>query len=1344
MKDIRIWEATAPLPTGRTLLIEASAGTGKTWQMASLVGRLVAEHDLPIHEILVITFTNAAAAELRDRVRRRLVEARDALERDVAPSEDPVLAHLWNAEDRDKRRSRLATALTDFDRAPISTIHGFCQRTLDQLAFESGQEPGLELLADPGALRDELVDDTLARMFVQVGDERQLGVLASMGLDREGLASLVKEMTEAVAPELVPPPLDGDDGDPVRVLARWQGAVESFAKWLNEGEGKRAYEAVLAELRKSKGKRFDGRKLRINNLEKDVANLRKWLEAGAPATRKTDDMNKVFNYQNLFLSRYEAVWKDADDVEGRDGFEGRAFFAGCQDFFERQEIVAGQARAAFAARARRWLHTELERRAVLTYDTMLSRLSERLGRSDEGPEGPLACAIRDRYEAALIDEFQDTDGAQWNVLQTVFVHHGHRLVMVGDPKQAIYGFRGADVHVYLEAAKSPGTECHTMDLNWRSDRPYVDAMNCFWPVGEEAFCREDVPYVEVGAKKDGRLFEMPAVEPPGRVPRPRRPLELRWLDGEARDDPGRPISNKDDGEALAAMDSAREAAVLLRSAARIAGSDGAATRPIHPGDIAVLVRTNQQAERVRQALAEWKIPSVSGGRGSVFVSPAAGWVAAFLDAVAEPGRDGPARVLATTPLFGWTAAQLARSLAAAGREGNEPALRGDDDPPTPDWAGWIERVARWASMWRKHGFAYVFEQALDDSGALGGLLASPDGERHATDLRHIVELCHTEERRARLAPQTLAAWLRDHAARAGSKGYQAGDEEARRLESDARSVQVVTVHKSKGLEYPIVLLPFAWATKAPSDRGQPLRYHDDERGSRLCLDVHPKHSSSRDQALVRVARESIEEDARLLYVALTRAAHHCVAWLGPIGRDLKDRPDLPAIGRLALRKVPAGEAGKDTPATRLGALEREADGLIGWAPVVPPEETFPVALETEDADAMQVRRWTSGRKTLDSAWQVASFSSIVAGRAFDQDEPVRAEEERLQGPDRPGTDEDEPVAGATASVAEPRDVRDERLLDDAPLAQLLGGPDVGTWVHAVLEHLDFATGQPWGEGSLDGLIRNEALRAGVRDESLYDTVRDAIPGVLDTPLDGGATALPEGFRLRDIPLSERLDELAFQMRLGHGNRYVRATAAGKVDPRAVRVALEARDQPWPGSAWMQQLLARFDALGSGDDAGVDKVFPAIAGIMTGFVDLTFRVPANDPATARYYVVDYKTNRIAAAIDRRASKRIHYTQPWLAWAMAHGGYHLQSLVYTLALHRLLSQRLGPRYDYDVHIGGHLYLFVRGMEGGNPARDEGLALGVYADRWPGKVTVGLDRALDGASPREVAAAMEGWEP
>jgi exodeoxyribonuclease V beta subunit len=1453
-----IWSPTVPLPEGRTLLIEASAGTGKTWQMASLVARLVAEADLPVHEILVITFTNAAAAELRDRVRRRLAEARAALERDTPPEgEDPVLRHLWAATDRAARAGRLAAALSDFDRAPISTIHGFSQRTLDQLAFESGQEPGLELLADPAEIVSQLVDDELARACARATEE-QLVALSGVGYDRAGLTRLAKEMTQAVAPEPLPA-VSADDarsGDPLAVLADWATAVAEFAAWWRGPEGAAALSGAFE--RAYGRKDIHGSKLQRKKVEEAVAAVAEWLARGAPRAERGKDGWAELALKYLDADKLRNAWQR--DEAALDATGILPICARFRTLVDRQDALDGRLRAEFAARVRPTLERELRRRGLLTYDTMLSRLAERIQAPGEGPDGPLAAAIRGRFRAALVDEFQDTDAAQWAVLKAVFAHPERRLFVVGDPKQAIYAFRGADVHVYLDAARDAAR--WTMTTNWRSDEPFVRALNAFWRAGSGAFDLPDVDYVEVAAQPKHhawRLRGLPPVPTTGDgdgAARPRRPFELRWLDGSTVGAETEAIGNKADGEAAAAAACAREAARLLGGGVELCAREGGPDedvlgwRPLRPGDVAVLVRTNAQGERVRRALAAWGIPSVSGGRGSVYQSPVALWLVAFLDALAEPGRDAPARALVTTPLFGWTARQLAEALVAAqvperpptpalssgGAEGG--AVGGAADGGAPDWGAWIATVVRWSERWPRVGFIRVIEQALDERGVLARLLGAPDGERLATDLRHLSELCHAEERRARLGPGALAAWLRDRVADAGQPGHQPGDEAALRLESDARAVQVVTVHKSKGLEYPVVLLPFGWAASTPGDDGQPIRFHapapsdaapgagapsesartarsaghpdvgggggrwmprsgrvlpgsaercplgtdsgsrapedaaagsgdwtgrpphgagadaapsgprpcDGER-TRLLLDLHPKGAAARAPALAAAAAEARQEDLRLLYVALTRAAHHAVAWLGPIGRDGAKEPTRSALGWLALRPPTGGgpaAGGACEPGEareRLAALVDGSGGHIGWSPEAPLGPPAPIRLALPGGGRPRARTW-DGRSTLGSAWMVASFSSLVAGRTFEEDERVRADEALLTAA---LTAPDEGLAGPSADLrgapAEPpsegdADAPGVDLLAPAVLAHLASGTDVGTWVHAVLEHLDFVRGLPRDGQPLARLVADTGRRVGVHDPLQHALLEGALPRMLRTPLDGGPGGLPAGFCLAELTTAARLDELPFDLRLGGGSAYrCGRQGSARIDPQAVHAALSPRGDGWPGAAWLQHVLAR------GEDGS--GAFPAIAGILTGFVDLVFRVPAEGDGW-RYFVADYKTNRIVPPSARAETRRCHYTQPWLAWTMGHGGYHLQALLYTLALHRLLRARLGPAYDYDRHVGGHLYLFLRGMEGAHAVRDGGLSLGVWHDRWPREVVLGLDAALDGASPEEVVRARQGAAP
>ncbi|HEX7480600.1 MAG TPA: hypothetical protein VF331_22560, partial [Polyangiales bacterium] len=286
--------------------------------------------------------------------------------------------------------------------------------------------------------------------------------------------------------------------------------------------------------------------------------------------------------------------------------------------------------------------------------------------------------------------------------------------------------------------------------------------------------------------------------------------------------------------------------------------------------------------------------------------------------------------------------------------------------------------------------------------------------------------------------------------------------------------------------------------------------------------------------------------------------------------------------------------------------------------------------------------------------------------------------------------------------------------------------------HEVLELLDFEHGCAQDGRDAATLVAELGERHGIRATEQHALLTAALPSILETPLDGAQTGLPAGFCLRQLERKSRIDELGFDLRLGAGSHY-RMTAdpsAGLIDPAAARLALAARleDEPsWPGATWLRQLLEQ------------PNVLPSIAGILTGFIDLVLR-SGSEARSARYYVADYKTNRIAAPAARRQSQLVHYTQPFLHREMTRHGYPLQALLYSVALHRLLQQRLGEHYDYDQHVGGYLYLFLRGMQGSQPNRDGGLALGVLHDRWPRYVVLGLDAALHGATAAAVAKLMD----
>ena len=572
----------------------------------------------------------------------------------------------------------------------------------------------------------------------------------------------------------------------------------------------------------------------------------------------------------------------------------------------------------FACDVRGRVEAELTRLRALTYDQMLSRLADRVT-SAGGPDSPIAMRIRDRFDAALVDEFQDTDEAQWCVIEAAF-RGRRRLFLIGDPKQAIYSFRGADVHVYLQAAHAvdPGMR-QTMGENWRSDPPAVDAINALFRPDSGAFDQDDIDYVHVEPKMPERLA--PTLTG----------LEVRWMDARLTGgSAGEPLSKKDD--TLAARLVAREAVAWLEGKrARIL--DGERSRDVQPRDLAVLVNTNDQAQTVHEALGDAGIPSVSPSKDSVFETPVARWIGAWLDAVAGAGRDRDARAAAVTPLFGWTADELAWALSIATGGDEAVALARAGGVVDRDWNEWTERLRVASERWQRQGFARVFDREASECRVLPRVLAMPDGERHATDLRHLFELLHVEERTRRLGPGALAQWLR-------GQGDFFVEAHLQRLESDALAVKIETVHVSKGLQYPVVLAPYGWSARSESDTGKPIALRGKDGPE---LHVHVDCTEGRARARADYAAEQRREGLRKLYVALTRAQHRTTAWYGPIGNDGRKTSATP-LGRILMRDarahgfdddaMPSFVAGDSqawaTASQRLDALAARSKGTIDW------------------------------------------------------------------------------------------------------------------------------------------------------------------------------------------------------------------------------------------------------------------------------------------------------------------------------------------------------------------------------------------------------------------------------
>ncbi|MHB8689678.1 MAG: UvrD-helicase domain-containing protein [Solirubrobacteraceae bacterium] len=925
------------------------------------------------------------------------------------------------------------------------------------------------------------------------------------------------------------------------------------------------------------------------------------------------------------------------------------------------DAVLMRGRLAQAAR------DEFERRkrasAVMTFDDLLTRLNAAL----EGPGGDVTAArLRQRYDVVLVDEFQDTDPVQWEIMRLAFGHDQGTLVLIADPKQAIYAFRGADVYSYLAAAHAAGSRA-TLRINWRSDQGLLDAY--------------DALFEGTRLGHEGIAYRTVKAAPPGASPRllggaggsASTPLRLRIVRRDSVEQTQYGYAVKGSARAHIARDVAEQVVELLSSGASIERrSESGELRdsaPVRPGDIAVLVPTNRQAAQIRTALEQAGVPAVINGAGSVFeTEPAGDWLR-LLEALERPGSAARAHSAALTCFVGWSAEQLAMA--------SEEELEGVH-----------QRLHDWARVLRSSGVAALLELIAARERLPARVLSESDGERRLTDLRHLGQLLHAEAQAEQLGTTALTAWLRRRIAEASE---DTGNElRSRRLESDSEAVQVLTIHRSKGLEFGIVMLPFLWEPGYIPDGANPVFFHDPDAGDVLTIDVAlegQEYDRHRSQHVI----ERRGEDLRLAYVALTRARHQAIVWWAG-SYDARDSP----LGRLLFFRDPDGNvaaSGGRTPED--GAVRERFEQLAAIAPGSISVEDSLLGMPSSwseplpDPVTLAAARFDRG---LDLRWRRTSYSDITSGA---HEQHVSSEtEEPLLG-DEP--DEEAPIPAVADELARPELAAELAL--PSPLAALPFGVQIGTFVHNVLERTDFAAALIDLE-----LERSITAISGFRAVEIGEVsvLRDGLHGVLETPLGpvfGDA-------RLCDVSRGDRLDELAFELPLAGGD-----DPRGWVTLERVASVLRSRvDASDPLSGYAERL----------SDPALRQQF---RGYLTGSLDLVARLPGD-----RFAIVDYKTNWLGAPDEPLTVG--HYRPAVLAAEMQRRHYCLQALLYLVALHRFLRWRV-PGYDPERQLAGAVYLFLRGMLGVDTPVVDGARCGVFAWSPPAGLVVELSDALDGYS-------------
>lgn len=1187
--------AKTPLYKGVNRL-EASAGTGKTFALAGLFLRLLLEEAVSARDILVVTFTEAATAELRERIRARLSEASAVL--GGQETTDPLLLSLLGKlQTRKSAAARsLRNALEMFDLVSIYTIHGFCQRTLQDSAFESGILFDTELITDQEELIRQVAADYCRKELLRPDE-----LIASAGvqakLDPDSLARLLKQYLTYPELELVvadqprkPEAIEQD------LRAAFSECVEAWKVVKQGREGLVNY--FVAGKKWATGQ----------HAKRDVVDVYAgYLESCQNATSVSAEYWDAVQ----FFSASAVLEDKGSNKEMPNGRPG--LFDPCERLVGLIAEYRTAHRLNFLQGAGKLLSERKQEAKQQSYDDLITRLAGAL----ESPSGSaLAKSVRRRYRAALIDESQDTDPLQWRIFRRVFAEsQDHWLYLIGDPKQAIYGFRGADVNTYLEAAATAKQE-YSLGTNWRSESALVHAVNAlFSSAGKTtAFVEDRITFgpVEPGPKADREPIMFP---PEGQRP---PPLQV-WCWEPANGN----VSSKRAQRELPGV-TAGEIARLLNQKTMLGDR-----RSIQPRDVAILVESHKQARWMQSALHDLRIPSVGQAMESVFESDEARELQWILAAILAPGREAAVKSALTTDALGLNGSGLQALVADESR-----------------WQHRLQGFAQYRQIWEQDGFFAMFMQLLRREQVIESLLRFPDAERRITNLLHVAELLEAACKSEHLGPSRLVQWLeeRRNAEESASEEFQL------RLESDEDAVQIVTIHRAKGLEYPVVFCPFISKDaklrqiKVNGQKVADLVLYHDPLTARLSWDI----SGEPDDGSIRLAqKEQLAEKVRLLYVALTRARNRCyvvsarysrnkstaLAWLlhRPGGM-----PDDPVAG---LNEEELAPGAWKTRWQEIAALSLELSGgkpgiAVDDLPATPGQKWSSQPAPAEDLKARSCSR------KIEPSWFLSSFSQVaeqISSRAATEAES--------------GLPDHDELAGWQASAA----AREGMQGVATGIFALPASSRTGDCLHKILERLDFADASQEGT---EGLVRQQMEACNLWEPSHAMAVVAMLHRLRQVPMD---STKPE-FTLARISAGQRLTELEFHF------------PAARFDGR--------------------KLLALVRSAGNSKGSEPDVPARHLQAFLKGFIDLVFQFEG------RYHIVDWKSNLLGITTEE-------YTQETMRAEVLANYYDLQYHIYTLALDKFLRQRL-PEYNYDRHFGGVHYVFLRGLD---PARPQ---LGIFHDR------------------------------
>ncbi|MCF2860404.1 exodeoxyribonuclease V subunit beta [Pseudoalteromonas sp. SMS1] len=1137
-------------------LIEASAGTGKTYTITALYLRYLlglagknAGTCLSVDEILVVTFTEAATQEIKDRVRARIIDARDALL--GAACEDPLLvALLSEIEDKKKAFTLLDAAAKSMDEAAIFTIHGFCQRMLKQHAFESRLSFNLEFVLDETELVKVAIEDYWRKFLYRLDKEQTALVLAQFAHPQSLMKKLLPLLAKSTA--VLTPKVKLEDVMAAR--ATYVERAGQFKQALRESE----FIACLENSGLAKNK-APGRKGNIQALSEYMDSEHWYFEFGSSG--------HSFNLWNRAqLSDPKNYKKNADLIE-------HPMIATFDELSALHHMVKCQLPIALLQHALDEVklillqHKRLQR--TISPDDLLGNLFQAL-RSEAG--GELASKIIQQYPVALIDEFQDTDPIQYGIFSAIYQHGDETgLTMIGDPKQAIYGFRGADIFTYI-GAKQAVDDCRqfTLAKNYRSAKTVVESVNTIFTQHDSSFIfNEAIPFYAVDAQGKSAAHSLSIEGDTDGV--------LRFC---IYDNQGEVTSKAHAYPVLAEIFAGKVASLLTK--AKLGHAHIGAT-PVKAADICILVRDRNEASLMKRALKTCGVSAVYLARDSVFGQPIAKALNQFLHVLHGPYDEAALRGVLAAPLFSLNYEQIFN-------------LAQDEQ----QWQGYLDLFAELKHIWYRSGAMAMLEKLLVNNRLANTWQACGyEVERWLTDFRHLAELLQHKQIELE-GTQRVLRWLSIQCAEQTLDGAQL------RLESDANLVKIVTMHASKGLEYPIVFMPFATGYREPNE----VVYH---RDNTLIVDL-----DADEAALSRAAKERLAEDIRLLYVALTRAVHYCELGLYnlPLGRSKKVGINQTALGFALFADTPFKHANEWYEVLQTLCAQHAAMSCTIE------QEAVPVIFQVDEPELDHDLAAKVQTAHIECDWRTTSFSQLSY---------LSHHDERPSG----ALDEHHELDLPTL----------KKSVIKSPYT-FVKGAKAGSCLHEIYEQIDFtAAHEPQSTERLPLTeVVSNCLEKYHIDLDWHETVSRWVEQSLQTPLSSCGELMLGKLQPKDC-----LVEMEFFLPL-------KKLHASKLN----KVVSELTGQP----SFLK--------------------FEDVQGMLKGFIDLIFRWQG------KYYILDYKSNYLGDNIN-------DYNDVNLNSAMSSHQYHLQYLIYTVALHRLLKYRLSD-YEPNVHLGGVYYLFLRALPDG----------------------------------------------